>query len=288
MDKEQLVCEHFVNDFKSNNTPLISTQWYKDGIPTLHDHNYYEIVYILSDSICHMVNGIKTEMKHGDIVFLRLKDRHCFIPTSQKKVVHRDILVEKTFFEETCASFSPDLLNIYNKPILPLKIRVPLYQLSYLESLFSSYTYEKAQHTERKHTTAKFILSHLLSLIYFNSGEQKNDKTPVVIQQIVNRMSSSQLYKAGLPVILKELKYDKSYLCRLFKKHLGITMTDYLNEQRLSFVESQLKTTTRSINEICHEAGFSSISYFNRLFLKKYHMTPKEYRKSITPPPRII
>ena len=287
MDINKEKCEHFTNDFESNSSPLISTQWYRDQNSPMHDHNYYEITYPLSDGVYHYVNGIKTELKHGEIVFLRLKDKHCFIPMSSKQVTHRDIIVEKEFFEQTCDSFSPDLINIYNKPILPIKIRVPLYQLAYLENLFSLYANDSTHSLKRKLTTSKFILSHLLSLIYFNRDENNINSIPVVIQQIINRMSSSQLYKAGLPVILQEFQYDKSYLCRLFKKHMGITMTDYLNAQRLSFVESQLKTTNRSINALCHEAGFSSVSYFNRLFLKKYHMTPKEYRKTITPPPPV-
>lgn len=65
---------------------------------------------------------------------------------------------------------------------------------------------------------------------------------------------------------------------RMLKKHVNRTFIDLLTDIRLEYVSTQLIDTNDSISEICYRSGFTNISNFNRLFLKRKEMTPKEYR----------
>ena len=58
-------------------------------------------------------------------------------------------------------------------------------------------------------------------------------------------------------------------------------MTEYLNEQRLNFIATQLRLTNKSVTELCSESGFSSMPYLNKLFKQKYGIPPLKYRKTI-------
>ena len=48
----------------------------------------------------------------------------------------------------------------------------------------------------------------------------------------------------------------------------------------LIFSASLLRNTNESISSIAFACGFGQQSYYNRLFLREYGMTPKEYRKN--------
>ena len=48
---------------------------------------------------------------------------------------------------------------------------------------------------------------------------------------------------------------------------------------RLQMSAEKLVTTSKQITEIAYACGFGQPSYFNRLFLKEYNMTPNQYRK---------
>ena len=74
------------------------------------------------------------------------------------------------------------------------------------------------------------------------------------------------------------LSFDESYFCRLFKNATGATFTEYLNFVRISKAEKLLKKTQNSILEISESVGFSSVSYFNRIFKKYHHVSPRTYR----------
>jgi AraC-like DNA-binding protein len=74
------------------------------------------------------------------------------------------------------------------------------------------------------------------------------------------------------------LSFDESYFCRLFKNATGATFTEYLNFVRISKAEKLLKKSQKSILEISEAVGFSSVSYFNRIFKKYHHVSPRAYR----------
>ena len=72
------------------------------------------------------------------------------------------------------------------------------------------------------------------------------------------------------------LKFNTDYFCRLFKKATGMTFTDYLNFVRVCHAENALIFSDKSIGEISLDSGFSSISYFNRVFKKFKLISPSK------------
>lgn len=72
---------------------------------------------------------------------------------------------------------------------------------------------------------------------------------------------------------------NEKYLGRIFLKQTGQTFKSYLNMRRLEAAAALLEKTDRKVIDISLECGFNSISYFNRIFLKKYNKTPVQYRK---------
>ena len=66
---------------------------------------------------------------------------------------------------------------------------------------------------------------------------------------------------------------------RFFKKHTGMTCVDYINDYRMAKAIEFLQNKNLSVMEVSLLVGMHNISYFNRIFKKKYQMTPREYRK---------
>ena len=62
---------------------------------------------------------------------------------------------------------------------------------------------------------------------------------------------------------------------------MGTTCIEYINDYRLNIATNMLLTTNSQITEIATSIGITNLSYFNRIFKKKYNMTPKEYRRSL-------
>ena len=73
--------------------------------------------------------------------------------------------------------------------------------------------------------------------------------------------------------------FPLSYLCRIFKKHLNKTPTEFINDIRIANAKLALEYTNRSILQICEEVGFDNTSHFYHLFKKDTGLSPKAFRE---------
>ena len=69
------------------------------------------------------------------------------------------------------------------------------------------------------------------------------------------------------------------HLTRLFKKRFGMTVSEYVQDKRLSLAAELLKQGNLSISVVSGMVGFGNYSYFTEQFKKRYGMTPREYQK---------
>ncbi len=70
--------------------------------------------------------------------------------------------------------------------------------------------------------------------------------------------------------------------CRFFKRSTGKTFIDFVSELRVGHACRLLIESDLTIAEICYDVGFNNVSNFNRRFLERQHICPKEYRKEFT------
>jgi AraC-like DNA-binding protein len=68
------------------------------------------------------------------------------------------------------------------------------------------------------------------------------------------------------------------YFCKTFKKATGMTFTDYLARVRIEKVKNLLLNPQKRVSEAAYEAGFQSLSQFNRVFRRIAGESPSVYR----------
>lgn len=77
------------------------------------------------------------------------------------------------------------------------------------------------------------------------------------------------------------LKYDYTYLSKLFRSKTGMGFNNYVNRFRVGRATYLLFDRERSIAEVALEVGYSSIRTFNWEFQKIMHTTPAAYRAGL-------
>lgn len=78
------------------------------------------------------------------------------------------------------------------------------------------------------------------------------------------------------------LNMDLSYLCRHFKKETGETISTYIQKIKIQEGKRLMEFSDLSLAQISVQLGFSSQSYFHRVFKKLTGMTPGDYKASIS------
>ena len=84
--------------------------------------------------------------------------------------------------------------------------------------------------------------------------------------------------RISLKDIAGRFHFNPSYLCRVFKRETGMTLTDYLMRLRLDKAAEMLGATVNSIAFIAEQCGYQDYFYFSRLFKRTFGMTPSQYR----------
>lgn len=73
---------------------------------------------------------------------------------------------------------------------------------------------------------------------------------------------------------------SRSYTSQIFRQELGITIGAFITRCKLEDAKSLLRHSQKSLSEISNYLCFSSQSYFQNVFKKKYGITPLQYRKN--------
>lgn len=122
------------------------------------------------------------------------------------------------------------------------------------------------------------IVFQLLSR-FFKQGQSK-------IEMEDNRMAKTVLYirkHLNEAIELEKLAeiscLSKDHFIRLFKKELGTTPLQYINQKKIEKAQLLLITEELAVKEIAFQLAFDDYSYFNRLFKKTTGVTPQEYRR---------
>lgn len=95
------------------------------------------------------------------------------------------------------------------------------------------------------------------------------------LEYIRNNYSS----KLTLPATAAHVHLQSSYFCTLFKKHMGISYSEYIKLIRLNKARQLLHNSNDKIEQIAHDTGFCDIHHFYKVFRKYEGVTPVHYRQ---------
>lgn len=99
------------------------------------------------------------------------------------------------------------------------------------------------------------------------------------MNELVEQIQKEYDQPLSLEKLAKSSGVSYYHLSRSFKKQLGLTFTEYLNQIRLVHATESLLVTTQPVIKVALNNGFSNVKNFHQLFKKKYGLTPANYRK---------
>jgi len=128
----------------------------------------------------------------------------------------------------------------------------------------------------------KAYLYELVAFMYsqsFITGLTLSGEQIKKIEQVVRFIDANFKLPITLEDICSAAKYNKYTVCHTFKSVTGATIFDYINFLRVQSAVEKLRQKNNSVLEIATECGFSSATYFNRVFKNIIGCSPSVYRK---------
>lgn len=108
----------------------------------------------------------------------------------------------------------------------------------------------------------------------------------IIFENLERRVNEEQLYlnpNLTRDDLLRIAHTDKNRLAKVLQQHEYTNTSDYINRKRLEYAVAELENHPEyTINAIAESCGLPNIPTFNRLFRKRFGMTPTEFRKTLT------
>ena len=86
--------------------------------------------------------------------------------------------------------------------------------------------------------------------------------------------------RSSLNQVAQAVHCDVSWLSREIRRRTGRTFTELVQERRLTQAAWLLKNTRQKVSDIALSVGYENISYFHRIFARRFGLSPKKYRDS--------
>lgn len=126
------------------------------------------------------------------------------------------------------------------------------------------------------------ILLQLFSRFFskHNTREEHKIKSYRRLASVIQYIHKNLHEKLTVEHLASNSCLNPDYFSRLFLKVLGVRPIDYINNKRLERAQLLLTTTDASLAEIADNVGISDVSYFSRLFKRRFSIPPTKYRET--------
>lgn len=238
-----------------------------------HWHKALEIIYLLSGSLEVTINGHTSFLEAGQGILVNSRVVHSNLNRYGNKaivlLIPEDFILNFADTEDTIlfpdfseSSYKKELINI----LLKMK---ELQESSNHKFQFTFYA-----------LVLQFLdlLSKEASLIPANQNPIPGNQQEALLQNIISYTKEHYTEPISLKEISDIAHLHPQYFCRFFKRAMGQTFTEYLNELRLAAIYLDIISSTETIHAIRQKHGFSNYKIFRRMFHEKFQCTPTELR----------
>lgn len=253
----------------------VAFHWLNTEYPTMHTHEHWEILVVMSGSILHEINGHKQTLNRGDAFLIRPQDKHCLHKNyaSNEPYQHINFIIESEFAHKLLSIYDDydELLNMndYIHFLLNDSDIIDLYERALLAQNLSKKEYEEY---------SKLIVSYVL-IKFFEQKKLFNSEYPAWLNNFIVYISSPSNFGKTVQELAKNTSYSYSRLARIFKNYTGETIVDFVNDKKMQYAKRLLRSTDLTTLQISDQIGYTSLSSFNHLFKKTFGITPSAYRK---------
>ena len=261
------------------------------GYVPMHWHDEMEIIYIKKGNGTITVDFTQHTVSAGDIALILPGQLHSIGQFESESMEYENII----FHPNMLISKKTDTCNTdYLVPLLSGNVSLPL-----LYTPDSPHYAEISACIDANDEICKtypsgyqlFIKGQLFLLFYIllhkcstkePSGKDRS-KSLEKMKLILKYVENNYMEKITIEDIANEVGLSQSHFMKYFKTYTGKGFTEYLNDYRLARAAEMLRATDLSLLEIAARSGFENLSYFNRIFKKRFGQTPREYRRRQSP-----
>lgn len=252
----------------------------------MHNHTFFELVYILKGTATHWIGQESMPLRAGDYFIIDPGSAHSYKDTKDFEIVNCLFLpeyIDRALGE--CPSLSSLLSNQVLRFGVPLDIRAADRILhdedKSVGKLIRLMEKEYAQQNVGYMELLRCYLTQVLVLaVRASESAERARVRHRATAAVVEYLQQNYAQPLSLDTISSRFGYTPQYLSSLFHKDTGTTIQDFL--QRLRVEEACKRMDSKlSLTELAQAVGYNDTKHFSKIFRKHKGVSPREYRSGL-------
>ncbi len=245
---------------------------------------YYIIYIFIKENISLIINENIFSPACGDIVTLKPGEHYAGVIREVSDIDYYEIDFPLEFFDyvredSPFKSFLLDREEGKGNMITP--DRESISNLFHILTQIDLLLENNAPHSDYMVYSRIIQAASLISNLYENKRAKYEEvKIPATLSSALSYISENYLSISNIEEIAAYCHISVSYLCRVFKKYLGTTPVEYINNKKIARAKYLLKSGY-NVTESCYDSGFNSYNYFISAFKKKVGKSPTEFKNNV-------
>ncbi|MBM7567126.1 AraC family L-rhamnose operon regulatory protein RhaS [Paenibacillus sacheonensis] len=272
-----------------------------EDLPPVHEHAFYELVYIVHGHASHYFENKYYPLHGGDVLLVRPGQFHTYVLEQGESFELVNCLFMPELFErEWLKAVDPkgQIESFLMHPFLKRedefhpRISLELRDARRVERLLEEMLDEQKEAREGHATIQRLKLFELLHLLLRcqneamgrakqTSSTKRSDSRDLIVRRIHQFLIENPEQKQGMELLAGQFGVSVRHLNRLFKQDTGKTMLEMLHYVRIERAKELLMHTSDRVVDIAARIGYEDASFFTRLFMRKVRCSPAKYREEM-------
>lgn len=248
----------------------------------LHQQSTWEVCHIIVGAGMRLIGDRTEPFQSGEVVMVPPDIPHCWyfdnhVTDSEGRIANTAVMFS-TDLLDNCSAVFPELGECISR----LKEKRDAVKFDREKSVAVASILDEMHYVNAAERVA--LMMRLLPLIASADCESVVGKYRKIDKE-KNRLNQIQVYvvcnarrEISLDDVARHVGMNRASFCVFFKKATGKTFVNYLNEYRIELACKLLEEKKMAVSEICYQAGFNNVPYFNRVFKKLKGVAPTEYK----------
>ena len=237
-----------------------------------------EIIQIWSDDGTVLIRDKVYQMSAGTVFLINGIENHCTSPGDAESYQRSKIVLSYDFMKRLAdvAGLSDIIYRAFESGESAC-VEMPIDWCVEADGIFKKMRAAYEFGDEHKFAKMSVLLIELLIILSSHKNRVKTTESSR-LEEIVRYINNHLCEEITIDDICRHMSISKYYLCHMFKKEANLTISQYVLQRRLSLARRRLIDTSDTISEVATKSGFTSFSYFSRVFREVHGCSPREFR----------
>lgn len=254
-----------------------------------HWHYFIEIIYMLEGTACFTRNEETHILHPGEMIFLPPQAVHSIYTTRPQPLKYIVLKFDGNRLNLS-GSYLPKISSVFRSTSKNLKLPITFSQQDFANFSLHDFFWDCVREMSEKqygydsylYASISQLMIHMLRIWREHGFSQESDSIEknedFSIHDVLMYIDSHSHENIRVEDLARMCNMSYSYFAKTFHTLYGQSCKEYIEFVRLSKVENLLLFTNYDLNYISNETGFADCSHLIRVFKRKYHVTPKQYR----------